>query len=746
MFRFFPHVAVCMVFLSFSALSWADPGCEIRTSSAVLDVCKQQLDVRVDASTSLQQKTTRDSTLKVIKYGGPISQQSRQNLVRANVEVLQYLPWFSYVVRAPEGLPGDDAIIWQGAMQPIWKISPDLFDLEAAYVEAEVPVRIQFWPGAAIGATQNQLLNNPDVAMLFQSDGPRGPYFGVRVQHADLPDWLEAVAALDEVQSISLMRPAKLLNSEAGWLHQSGDAPGNLPVFAQGIFGCGQTIGVLDSGFDYGSCAFRDNNQPTPTISDCATGASCPSQPMDDTHRKIGLYYNWSGNSAGDDPCGGGSSFGHGTHVAGSISGNQVDNPTDCANLQTPGALTDFDGTAPGARLITQQAGNSLEYLNNLGGNIYHAARTAYESGARIHNNSWGIGCCFLGIICTCNQPLAYNGEAPLADQVTWEFPELFLAIAAGNDGGCCGVDSIGNPAIAKNAMTVGATNRGAAADGRASFSSQGPTRDRRIKPDVMAQGNNIVSAGSTGNPDNASCEECVLSGTSMATPTAAGLAGLVRDYLAQGFYPSGIPNEADAFTNPHAALIRAMLINSSVTMDGSGTGTSPPNQQQGWGRITLDNVLYFEGDTRQLWFTENRTGLVTDDVDEFPMNVEAGEPLKITLVWHDYPGASNSDPNIVNLLRLEVQTPGGQIFTQKLPTSGVPNPFWDDSSNDFDDRNTVHQYSVDVPETGEYLIRVRALNVAMGPAQPYALVATGAGVSADTNADVFADGFESAE
>ncbi|MEM7054614.1 MAG: S8 family serine peptidase, partial [Pseudomonadota bacterium] len=350
---------VVVLFLFYCASAAANPRCEIRTSSAVFDTCTQQLKLLVTAPESLQQKTSRSNgEFTVIKYRGPIAERSRQQLAAAGVEIVQYLPWYSYVVRTADALPNDPEISWQGAIQPIWKISPDLFDLEAAYAEAEVPIRVQFWPGAAFASIQNQLLDSSNVQLQFQADSPLGAYLGLRVAHAGLPDWLANMAELDQVRSISLMRPARLLNSEAGWLHQSGDAPGNLPVFEQGIFGCGQTIGVLDSGFDYGSCAFRDDNQPTPTIDDCATGAICPSVSMDNTHRKIGLYYNWSGGSAGDDPCGGGSSFGHGTHVAGSISGNQLENPTDCDNLQTPGALTDFDGTsAPGVDILVHTAG-----------------------------------------------------------------------------------------------------------------------------------------------------------------------------------------------------------------------------------------------------------------------------------------------------------------------------------------------------------------------------------------------------
>lgn len=744
LYRFITTLFASIVLLGGTSGHAADPACEIRTASAVFDVCQDRLSTRFELAETLTRPARESGTggIRVIKYGGPIAEASREMLRALDVEVLDYLPWYTYVIRAPRGLPEDPAIVWQGRPFPVWKVSPDLLDVEAADREASVPVELVLYRHADVATMQSRLMDNPGVDFITHSRTPRSHRLNARVDVETLESWIAATAALSDVRGLALRRPARLLNSQAGWLHQSGEAPGELPVFEQGIFGCGQLIGVLDSGFDYGSCAFRDNNNPAPEIADCSGGTSCPSEPIDDEHRKISLFYNWSGGSAGDSPCNVEPAFGHGTHVAGSISGNQVDNPADCSDLSSPGNLSNFDGTAPGARLITQQAGGSLEYLNNFGGNIYHAARTAYESGARIHNNSWGSGCCLFGLFCVCSEPLPYDGNAPLADEVTWEFPELLLAIAAGNDGQCCGEDSIGNPAIAKNALTVGATLRGASADGRAGFSSRGPTLDRRIKPDVMAQGDSIVSAGSSGSPGDPTCSECTLSGTSMASPTAAGLAALVRDYLAQGFYPSGLPNESDAVEQPHAALIRAMLINSSQSMSGSGAGGGAPNQRQGWGRITLDQTLYFDGDDRRLWLTENRDGLITDDADEFELNVEPGQPLHLTLVWHDYPGAGNSNPSLVNQLRLEVEAPDGEVWTQKLPTSGDPNPFWDATGSDRDDRNTVHHFVLSEPEPGSYPVRVRAINVAMGDAQPYALVASG-GIASQAPEPIFSDGFE---
>ena len=91
---------------------------------------------------------------------------------------------------------------------------------------------------------------------------------------------------------------------------------------------------------------------------------------------------------------------------------------------------------------------------------------------------------------------------------------------AAGNDGD--GVCTLGIPADAEHILTVGAVDRN---DTRAYFSSVGPTYDGRIKPDVMAMGQDTyVASGYDLDYYNGS-------GTSFATPVLAGAVTCLRQY-----------------------------------------------------------------------------------------------------------------------------------------------------------------------------------------------------------------------
>ena len=127
-------------------------------------------------------------------------------------------------------------------------------------------------------------------------------------------------------------------------------------------------------------------------------------------------------------------------------------------------------------------------------------------------------------------------------------------------------------------------------------------------------------------------CTSQALSGTSMATPGAAGLTALIRQYYTDGWYPTGTKISTNAIT-PSAALLKASLINSAVNMTGT---TAIPANCQGWGRVLLENVLYFNGQTRKLWVKDNATAFNTGSTNEdrtYTFSVTAGEAFNGFLV-----------------------------------------------------------------------------------------------------------------
>ena len=137
--------------------------------------------------------------------------------------------------------------------------------------------------------------------------------------------------------------------------------------------------------------------------------------------------------------------------------------------------------------------------------------QVAYDEGARIHSNSWGVP----AIDAAGNNSLGgvYMDGAEV-DSWTWNNGtprDMLIVFSAGNDGDYSvndGRSTVTSPGTAKNALTVGASENlrgggGAASDSIADlayFSSRGPTKENRIKPDVVAPGTWIASARTRGD------------------------------------------------------------------------------------------------------------------------------------------------------------------------------------------------------------------------------------------------------
>jgi subtilisin family serine protease len=187
-------------------------------------------------------------------------------------------------------------------------------------------------------------------------------------------------------------------------------------------------------------------------------------------------------------------------------------------------------------------------------------------------------------------------------------------------------------------------------------FSSGGPLDDGRIKPDIAAPGTHIQGAASQ-HPDFDGAGVCGQafdkpyfpagqtlytwsSGTSHSTPQVAGAAALARQYF------------LDRGEEPSAALIKALLVNTTTYMTGEGAGGNLPHPRQGWGLMNLNRA--FDGASKIL---VNQTTTLTDSGQEFVLTGEvkvSSQPFRVTLAWSDAPGFSGFEP-WVNDLDLEV-------------------------------------------------------------------------------------------
>ena len=655
----------------------------------------------------------------------PLDPGQRKEMEASGAKVLGYIPENGYRIRIDpaqvDALRGLSFVAWVGEPPPHLKIQPQLASL-AEHPSEAVKVR------AILEAEEPPTRAREALAGLQVVAVPSGKGGAWRLEAtvpaARLATVLSRLAGLPEVEAAEIARPFRMMNQDAVWVHQSfvGPSPQQTPVFDRGIYGCGQVVGSADSGQDYDLCFFRDTINGPPPIAPCAA-APCPPAAPAANRRKDILYYNWSGTPTGDDdtcPATIGGS-GHGTHTSGSAVGDQTPY-ADCAGFTTPGRSAG-DGMAPGAKLVMQEMGDGLEYLNNRGGTMWNLADVAFQSGVRIHTDSWGGACYDVFGSCIPGCEIPYDSFARDADLAMWTYPDLLIVTSAGNGAEFCPPPvSVGTPANAKSLVTAGSVGHGGAANTPSSFSSPGPVFDGRMKPTVAAQGESTVSAASDATIGSNNCDTCTLDGTSMSSPTTAGLAALVREYYTAGYYATGARSAGSGFT-PSGALLKATLIDGAVAL---GAASPAADFDSGYGRMQLNRTLAFTGGPFALRVDDYRDGALSGTVVTHAYDVAAGEPFRATLVWTDYPAALNAATARVNELKLEVIDPAGNIWFQKLdPATGAPVQT-SDPGDAHDGINVEERIVFNAPAAGRWVVRVKGISVPMGP-QPFALVVHGA-------------------
>ncbi len=676
--------------------------------------------------------TESEGEILLVKFPRPVTAKQVKALRAASERIYAYLPYYTYLVKMPPG--GAKAGLaaagasWTGPYRTAYKISPSIAEMKSGEEKGAAqgfrPVLIQIFPDADLGEVVQKVRDLGASGIVGTRRGSLFSRVRLLLSPAEIVALRDSLASLREVFWIELEGRRTLLNDTTVWVGQSGLSGGQTtPIFSQGIFGEGQTVGIIDTGIDADMCWFRDTSLGLPPTNACNGGTV-----VNTSHRKvIAVDFLWSSECSGGIGTTEWDTQDHGSHVAGTVAGDNFANPLlhDTA-----------DGMAPGAKLVIQDAGYQVDNCGDLPGigcpvvDLNPLFQQAYTQGARLHTNSWGD-----------NENAAvqnnYSAGSQDVDEFMWNHKDFLIFFAAGNSGPSSG--TVGSPSTAKNGVSVGATLRGTSANSMASFSSCGPTADGRLKPDITIPGSNIVSANNDGSVTTNNCGTKTSSGTSMASPGAAGLTALIRQYYTDGWYPTGSENSANAIT-PSAALMKATLVNSAVNMTGT---TAIPANCQGWGRILLENALFFTGQTRKLWVKDNATPFATGSTNEdrtYSFSVTAGESLKVTLVWTDFPSTPAANPNLNNDLDLIVTGPTGTVWRGNVFSGGVSA-----TGGTADRRNPLEQVLLASPAAGSYTVTVRSFNVPNGP-QPFALVVTGnavEGTPPPPPVTVFFDNFE---
>lgn len=368
---------------------------------------------------------------------------------------------------------------------------------------------------------------------------------------------------------------------------------------------------------------------------------------------------------------------GHGTHVSGIIAGD---------GSASNGKII---GIAPQSSLVSVGVVDQDKQLN-LPPDFADLFKIALQNEAKIINLSHG-------------KPVFgnYHLGSFSVDQFIYENPEVLVVVAAGNNGNSkignqLAYRTVGSPATAKNALTVGAaTTRRSDPQNKQTWgqispaefpskpfnliqltsqvdypslrSSTGPTDYDSIKPEVLAPGNYILStkaSTTTISPTAPSFYDeyyTFLTGTSMAAPTVSGIAALVREYL----------KKVHQCSNPSSALLKAIIIctgrkidNNRKSPDNSLNQVGFPDFDQGFGVVDFSTLLhgpktnlhFIDIYNKDLKALESRApiGGSVKSFREYILEIEDGRSeISITMTWID-PAAMG----IQNNLQLSVKTP----------------------------------------------------------------------------------------
>jgi hypothetical protein len=323
----------------------------------------------------------------------------------------------------------------------------------------------------------------------------------------------------------------------------------------------------------------------------------------------------------------------------------------------------------------------------------------------------------------------SYSAESREWDQIAYAAEYYLPIISAGNDGGeeyngglANGYDKLVGNKTSKNTMVVAnASQPYIQENGDLLFmninpsSSQGPTDDGRIKPDISGDGTSVFSCAATTNSSY-----YTATGTSMAAPNISGTLLLIQEYYNQ------LNNKF-----MKAATLKALACHTA-----DDDNTVGPDPIFGWGllnaKVAAETILNDNNSLAQIY----EGTLSQGETYTYEFSSGNNGELKATLCWTDPPAAVNSSLNspqstLINDLDLRVIGNGTTYFPWKLNPSSPQSWATNDSDNNVD---TVEGIIVNAASSGDYTITVSHKGNLQSGTQNFSLIITGPNLSLSTS------------
>jgi hypothetical protein len=275
------------------------------------------------------------------------------------------------------------------------------------------------------------------------------------------------------------------------------------------------------------------------------------------------------------------------------------------------------------------------------------------------------------------NSAISYDASISRLNDVLQVFSSGNSGNITPTDGNFKGIASYSNLTgsfkQAKNIITVGAVDSVGKIETR---SSRGPTYDGRLKPEVVAFGQD---------------------GSSGAAALVSGVATLLQQQYSQS--RNGL--------KPPAHLVKALLINSAEDV-----GTKGIDYQSGYGNVNSYSASKTLNSGRFLTGEIANASTQTYNIS-VPSNVRN---LKITIVWNDPPALEKATIALVNDLDLQVVTPNGiRILPWVLSSFANADSLKKLPTRRRDGLNNVEQITIENPDAGKYLILVSGFKIPKG-------------------------------